>query len=225
MATMPEPVLHASMVRMSAWGAKDLLSMAAMWSVMMAAMMLPSALPMVLMFAAVQRKRREADSPYVRTGVFLLGYLIVWSAFSLLATLAQWGLHSAALLSPAMMLASPVLAAVVLAAAGAFQWTPLKDACLTQCSSPLSFIMTQWREGAGGAVTMGLRHGLFCVGCCGLLMAVLFVTGVMNLLWVGLIAAFVLAEKSLPRRRWISRLSGAALVAWGIWVAGVSWAS
>lgn len=207
MASMPEPVMHASMPQMSSWGPRDFLSTLAMWWVMMAAMMVPSAAPMVLMFAAVYRKRRESDSPYVPTGVFLLGYLIVWSAFSGLATLAQWGLHTAALLSPAMMFASPMIAAAFLVAAGVFQWTPLKDACLTQCSSPLSFIMTQWREGTAGAVSMGLRHGLFCVGCCGLLMALLFVTGVMNLVWVGLLAAFVLVEKVLPRHRWISRLS------------------
>lgn len=223
MASMPEPVLHASMPRMSSWGPRDLLSTLAMWSVMMAAMMIPSAAPMILMFAAVHRKRRESSAPYVPTGIFLLGYLIVWFGFSALAALAQWGLHAATLLSSAMMIASPIVAAVVLVAAGAFQWTPLKDACLTQCSSPLSFIMTQWREGAAGAVSMGLRHGLFCAGCCGLLMAILFVTGVMNLLWVALIAAFVLAEKLLPRRRWISRLSGVAIAAWGVWVGVIGW--
>jgi predicted metal-binding membrane protein len=209
---------------MSSWDPRDLLSTLAMWSVMMAAMMIPSAAPMILMFAAVHRKRRESSAPYVPTGMFVLGYLIIWVVFSALATLAQWGLHAATLLSSAMMIASPIVAAVVLVAAGVFQWTALKDACLTQCSSPLSFIMTRWREGAAGAVSMGLRHGLFCAGCCGLLMAILFVTGVMNLLWVALLAAFVLAEKLLPRRRWLSRLSGIVLAAWGVWVGVIGWA-
>jgi predicted metal-binding membrane protein len=218
MAAMPAALAHAAMPRTSSWGAGDFLSMLGMWTVMMAAMMVPSAAPMILMFAAVHRRRRAADSPYVPTGFFLLGYLLVWTAVSVLATLAQGGLHAAALLSPALVLASPVLAGLVLVAAGIFQWTPLKDACLTQCASPLSFIMTQWREGAAGAVAMGLRHGLYCAGCCGLLMALLFVTGVMNLLWLGVLALFVLVEKAMPRRRWLTRLSGAALAAAGLGV-------
>lgn len=213
------PTMHAALPSMHAWRSRDFLATLSMWIVMMAAMMLPSAAPMVLVFAAVQRKRREQSEPFVSTGVFLLGYLVVWTVFSIAATLAQWGLHAGSLLSSAMVIASPVIGGVFLIAAGIFQWTPLKDACLTQCASPLSFIMTQWREGAGGAVRMGLRHGLFCVGCCGFLMGVLFVAGVMNLLWVAAIAAFVLVEKIVPRRRWVSRLGGAALLLWGLWVA------
>lgn len=223
MAFVPAPALHASMPQMNSWGSRDLISTLLMWSVMMAAMMIPSAAPMILMFASVHRKRRESDSPYVSTGIFLLGYLLVWAGFSLLATLAQWGLHATTLLSPAMMIASPVIGGLVLVAAGVFQWTPLKDACRTQCSSPLSFVMTQWREGTGGAVAMGLRHGLFCVGCCGLLMALLFVTGIMNLLWVALIAGFVLVEKVLPSGRWLSRMSGLALFVWGLWIVAIAW--
>ncbi len=125
----------------------------------------------------------------------MLGYLIVWTLFSLMATLAQWGLHSAALLSSTMVSTSPMLGAALLIAAGLFQWTPLKSACLKHCRSPLEFLTRNWREGTGGSLLMGLRHGGVCTGCCWVLMALLFVAGVMNLLWVGLIAIFVLAEK------------------------------
>jgi len=211
--------MAAAMPRMQSWAIRDVGLIFLMWTVMMIAMMTPSAAPMILMFASVQRRRREGRSPYVSTGVFLSGYLLVWAFFSALAALAQWGLHSAALLSPMMMTTSAALGGALLAGAGIFQWTPLKQACLTRCRSPFDFIMTEWREGTGGAVAMGLRHGLICAGCCWMLMAILFVAGVMNLVWVAVIAAFVFAEKLLPRGRWVSRHSGAALVVWGAWLA------
>jgi predicted metal-binding membrane protein len=130
----------------------------------------------------------------------------------------QYFLHREAVLSDRLGLA-PLIGGSVLILAGAYQLTPLKLACLRRCRSPLGFLMTEWREGLSGAIRMGLNHGLFCIGCCWLLMAILFVTGVMNLLWVALIAAFVLAEKVAPAGRTFGRLSGVALVAWGIWIA------
>jgi predicted metal-binding membrane protein len=178
---------------------------------------------MILLFSKVQRKRREERSPHVPTAIFVAGYLAVWSLFSAGATLAQGGLQAAMLLSESTSLASPVVGGLVLMAAGAFQWTPLKDACLTRCASPLGFIMTQWREGPAGALRMGLSHGLYCLGCCALLMAILFVTGVMNLAWVAGVASFVLLEKALPGRRWPSRLGGALLLLWGAWAASFPW--
>ncbi len=203
---------------MQSWSAGQLVPLFLMWAEMMVAMMIPSAAPMVLTFATVNRKRREREEPYVLTGMFLLGYLAVWTAFSALAALAQWMLHSTALLSPMMVSTSPVLGGLLLIAAGVFQWTPLKSACLSHCRSPLSFLMTDWREGRSGAFSMGLKHGAFCTGCCWVLMALLFVAGVMNMWWVGIIAMFVLLEKAVPQGIWVGRLGGVLLVAWGVWM-------
>jgi len=186
-----------------------------MWAVMMAAMMIPSAAPMILMFARVNRERRERQRPYVPTAVFLAGYLTVWTAFSAVATLLQGALLKAALLSPMMVTTSPVLGGGLLLAAGIFQWTPLKRACLDHCRSPLSVILSEWREGTQGAFVMGLRHGAYCAGCCWTLMVLLFVAGVMNLLWVAAIAVFVLTEKAAPQGVWVGRAAGLALIAAG----------
>jgi predicted metal-binding membrane protein len=207
--------MDMAMPQMQSWGAVEYLLMFVMWAVMMAAMMIPSAAPMVLMFAGVNRKRCEQDRPYVPTAVFLAGYLTVWTAFSAAATLLQGALHQAALLSPMMVSTSPVLGGGLLLAAGVFQWTPLKRACLDHCRSPLSVIMSEWREGIQGAFVMGLRHGAYCAGCCWFLMALLFVAGVMNLLWVAVIAAFVLIEKAAPQGVWVGRAAGLALIVAG----------
>lgn len=198
------------------WLTWDVLLLLVMWVVMMAGMMVPSAAPMVLTFAMVNRRRRAMRRPYVPTGFFLLGYLLAWTLFSAAATAGQWALHAVALLSAGMASTSPFLGGVILIAAGVFQLTPLKRACLTHCRSPLAFIMADWREGPGGALWMGLRHGAFCLGCCWVLMLLLFVTGVMNLLWVAIITAFVLLEKVAPARARVSLLAGVLLIGWGI---------
>lgn len=198
------------------WGAVDFAALFVMWSVMMVGMMTPSAAPMVLMFAAINRRRREQQRSFVPTALFLLGYLIVWTAFSAAASAAQYGLHRAALISPAMVSTNRWLGAALLIVAGVFQFTPAKKRCLAHCRSPLDFLMTDWRDGQRGAIVMGLRHGAFCTGCCWLLMALLFVVGVMNLIWVAAITAFVVAEKVLPAGRWLARVGGAALILWGI---------
>jgi predicted metal-binding membrane protein len=200
------------------WGGSDLAVLFLMWAIMMVAMMVPSVAPMVLTFAAVNRKRREQERPFVPTSVFLLGYLAVWTAFSALATGAQWVLHSTTLLSASMVLTSPLAGSLCLAAAGLFQLTSLKRACLVHCRNPLAFLMTEWREGVEGAWLMGLRHGAYCLGCCWLLMALLFVAGVMNLAWVAVLSAFVLLEKILPERYRVSRISGWLLMGWGAWL-------
>ncbi len=189
------------------WGTSDFTFQYTMWAIMMVAMMTPSASPMILTFATLQRKRREQMQPYVPTSTFITGYLLVWAGFAALATTAQWGLHSAALLSPMMQSSNALLGGTILLAAALFQLTPVKYACLTSCQSPFSFIMSHWREGTGGALRMGLRHGAYCVGCCWALMALLFVTGVMSLAWVGVIAVFVLLEKMAPRVRWVAFVS------------------
>jgi predicted metal-binding membrane protein len=189
-----------------------------MWIVMMVAMMLPSAAPTILLFASVARRRRGQGVPTATAAAFTLGYLLIWAAYATVAATVQWKLHEAALLSPAMVSASPWLGGGLLVAAGVYQWLPVKDACLAHCRSPLGFLSSEWREGVSGALVMGVRHGSFCVGCCALLMALLFVVGVMNLLWVAAIAIFVLAEKLGPGGRWLGRASGLLMIAWGIWV-------
>jgi predicted metal-binding membrane protein len=204
------------------WGGMALLLLFVMWAVMMVAMMVPSAAPMVLAFLSVNHRRQTSGRPLVPVGIFLSGYLAVWTAFSAVATLAQWGLHKAALLSPTMVVTSPVLNGWLLFAAGVFQWTPLKRACLKGCRSPLSFLMSEWREGTG-AFLMGLRHGTYCLGCCWILMALLFVAGVMNLFWAAVIAMFVMAEKILMRGDLLSHITGLVLVTTGVMLMARLW--
>jgi predicted metal-binding membrane protein len=165
-----------------------------MWSVMMVAMMLPSAAPMILLFSTIERRRRQV-SPFPATAFFVVGYLAVWAAFSIAATALQWGLEQLAFLSPMMRSTNALFAATVLIAAGIYQFTPLKRACLRRCRSPLEFITQHWKR---GPFRMGLWHGSYCVGCCWMLMLLLFVGGVMNMVWVALIAMFILAEKLMP---------------------------
>jgi predicted metal-binding membrane protein len=204
-----------AMPQMQSWGAVELLLLFVMWAIMMVAMMVPSVAPLLLMFA--RANRQKGGSRVVGSaGILLLGYLLAWVGFSILATLAQWRLHRAALLSPMMVSTSSVLGGLLLVAAGVFQFTPLKRACLVRCRSPLSFLMSDWRDGQWGTFVMGLKHGAFCVGCCWMLMALLFVAGVMNLLWVVAIAVFILVEKVAPRGNLIGLIAGAALIVAGI---------
>jgi predicted metal-binding membrane protein len=204
-----------AMPQMQSWGAVELLLLFVMWAIMMVAMMVPSVAPLLLMFA--RANRQKGGSRVVGSaGILLLGYLLAWVGFSILATLAQWRLHSAALLSPMMVTTSSIFGGLLLVAAGVFQFTPLKRACLVRCRSPLSFLMSDWRDGQWGTFVMGLKHGAYCVGCCWMLMALLFVAGVMNLLWVAAIAVFILVEKVAPRGNLIGRIAGAALIVAGI---------
>jgi predicted metal-binding membrane protein len=184
-----------------------------MWAVMMVAMMLPSAAPMIDTYASINRGniRGNTGSPWM----FASGYLVVWTVFSAAATAGQIVLQRLGVLSPALI-AKPTLGALLLILAGTYQATPLKNACLTQCRSPLGFFMTGWRDGPRGALAMGLRHGVMCVGCCGALMLLLFVFGVMNLVWVAGLSIFVLLEKYLPAGNLIARISGIAMVAGGV---------
>lgn len=203
---------------LQAWPATTLLPLFFMWTVMMVAMMLPSAAPMILTFAAVARKRRAAARACAGAAVFAAGYVVVWSVFSLAAAVAQWFLHRAALLSPGMASNSAVFGGALVLAAGLFQFTPWKRACLVRCQGPLEFIMSGWREGRAGAFAMGLRHGAYCAGCCWALMALLFVLGVMNVLWIAALTLLVAAEKMMPRLRWLRPLTGLLLTGWGFWI-------
>jgi predicted metal-binding membrane protein len=197
------------------WTMSDVVLNVAIWWVMMIGMMVPSATPMILIFSAVNRSRRARDGAFVPTAVFATGYLIAWAAFALAASLAEWGLEQAALISPATQRVVPTLGAGIVIAAGLYQLTPLKNACLAHCRSPLDFVLNHWREGATGAVRMGLDHGFYCLGCCWVLMAVLFAVGVMNLLWMAVLTAFVLIEKLFPAGQWITRVSGLLLLGFG----------
>jgi predicted metal-binding membrane protein len=183
-----------------------------MWTVMMAAMMLPSATPMVLFFAALNRKRGEG----ARSLYFVAAYLALWTAFSAAATTAQWALQSFGLVSPMIVSTSAVLSGALLVIAGLFQFTPLKHACLRACRSPLGFLMSDWNDGLLGAWRMGIRHGLYCLGCCWALMALLFVGGVMNILWIAALAALVAVEKLAPRGEQVARVLGCFIIGAGI---------
>jgi len=203
------------MPAMTGWDGRDLSLVFLMWAVMMIAMMLPSAMPLLLLVTNINHGRYARKRALLGSCVFALGYLAVWSGFSALATFAQWGLLETRLVSPMMESASPGLSAALLAAAGAYEFTPLKNACLARCQSPLGYLMTAWREGISGAFAMGLRHGAYCTGCCWLLMALLFVFGVMNVAWIAALAILVLLEKLLRRPAWFARAAGATLLAWG----------
>jgi predicted metal-binding membrane protein len=191
----------------------DLMLTAALWVVMMVAMMAPSVLPTLLLYTGILRSR--AQQPFALAGSFLLGYLVIWTAFSVLAAIAQVVLRDA-------LSGAAALTALVLVAAGIYQFTSLKHACLKQCRSPQGFFMTEWREGASGALVMGIKNGIFCLVCCWLLMALLFVAGAMNLVWMVAIAIFVLVEKAAPFGEWTSRAAGIILIAaGGLMVLGV----
>lgn len=199
------------------WSTAQFLPVFLMWAIMMAAMMLPGAAPAVLVFDRLVTSRQRAGRAYAGTWWFVAGYLGTWSAFSVAAALAQSALHASAALSASMMLTHPFTGAAVLAAAGAYQLSPLKGRCLSHCRSPLEFLMLHWREGRGGAFLMGVQHGTWCVGCCWLLMSVLFVVGVMNLAWIGLMSLLVIAEKTLPHGQHLARAAGFALLGWAAW--------
>ena len=188
-----------------------------MWIVMMAAMMLPSAAPAILLVAALARQRGECHA-IVSSWQFASGYLAIWAAFSLLATGLQFALDRAGLLSGAMASGSAVLAALLLIAAGLYQWTPWKQACLRHCRSPIEFLTRYWRQGAFGPMRAGAWHGTFCLGCCWMLMGLLFVGGLMNMFWIAGLALLVLIEKLFPYGRRVSQITGVALISWGVFV-------
>ena len=199
----------------ASWGVVDVWLTFVMWLVMMVGMMTGSAAPVFLLYARTAASRSERRVPF-SVLTFGLGYFVAWAAFSVCAALGQWGLHQAAMLSPAMRASSPRLAGGLLLVAGAYQLTPLKNACLAHCRSPLGFLMTGWRDGAAGAFRMGGRHGLYCLGCCWATMTILFAVGVMNLLWVAMLAGFVLLEKTGPGGVIVARVAGAMMLIAGI---------
>ena len=216
-AGMPMEEMGGMLMAMSpaAWTPGYAALVVGMWAVMMAAMMLPSGAPMILLFATLAQRSRARGQSAGNWGLFAGGYLAIWSVFSLAAAALQFGLEEAALISSMMQTTSTALAGSALVATGLYQWTPFKQACLRRCRSPLDFIVTHWRSGARGAFAMGVRHGAYCVGCCWMLMLLLFVGGVMNMAWIAGLALFVLVEKLAPAGHWIGRVAGLLLIVWG----------
>jgi predicted metal-binding membrane protein len=191
--------------------------MVSMWWVMMIAMMVPSAAPMILLYAAIARRQREKGSDaLLPTGIFAWGYVAVWGSFSVIAAVLQWGFEAAGILSPMIMNSTSLLfSAAILVAAGLYQLTPPKQACLRHCRGPIQFLMGHWRPGRLGAFRMGVEHGAYCLGCCWALMALLFFGGVMNLYWIAGLAVIVLMEKTIPSGDTLAKVIGGLLVLWG----------
>jgi predicted metal-binding membrane protein len=222
---MPGMDMGAMAPRVRPWAAADLLFGFCMWAVMMAGMMLPSAAPVILLYARVGRQAEAQAKPFAPTGWFAGGYLLAWSGFSLLATLLQALLTRVALLTPAMASANDIMGGLILIAAGIYQATPLKDRCLANCRAPLTFIQRHggFQRRPLPSLALGLRHGLYCIGCCWALMLLLFVGGVMNLVWIASLAALVLLEKVMSEGRAISRAVGIGLFIGGLTLALEYW--
>jgi predicted metal-binding membrane protein len=217
-AMLGETEMHAAMgmSEMQSWP-RELVALFVMWAVMMVGMMLPSAAPLILLILGVYRRRDDRHTR-LNSMLFVSGYLLAWTIFSLAAASGQIALRRASLLSANMAARSGVLTAAILIITGVYQWLPIKNACLAHCRSPINFLSQHWREGLAGAVRMGFLHGLFCVGCCWALMTLLFVAGVMNLLWVAAIAVFVLVEKLSRQGLLLGRVAGVLLILWGTYV-------
>ena len=197
-----------------------------MWLLMAVAMMLPTAAPAILAFADIARAGREVVPAASRVTGFVGGYLAAWWAFGVLATLAQWVLASAAQRIPDLAAGHPLIGAAALMGAGLYQFSTIKDRCLTQCRSPMTFFLAHWRDGVSGALALGWRHGMHCVGCCWALMALMLAAGSMNLAWTAALAVVMLAEKVLPAGRSVARIVGVVLICGavvlaGTWIAGV----
>jgi predicted metal-binding membrane protein len=205
----------------SSWSLSHLAFMFAMWVVMMVGMMTPSVTPMVLLYGRLMGGDVSGAQLMKPVAWFLMGYLLAWTAFSIEAVLAQWLLESLALMSPAMSVASPRIGGLALIITGIYQWLPVKDACLAQCRAPLQFVQQHggFQASARGSLKLGFLHGYFCIGCCWALMLLLFVVGIMNLLWIAALMVYVLIEKSLPAGRTLARAAGAGAIITGIWMA------
>ncbi|MGS0682316.1 DUF2182 domain-containing protein [Shewanella sp. 125m-7] len=184
-----------TMVMSPHWHIYELTMVFIMWAVMMVGMMMPSATPMIMLFAKISRTRKQRNAEFVSSNLFILGYLLIWSLYSLGITLVQWQLHELALMTSMMQSGNSIFSGILLIVIGIYQISPLKQQCLNHCRSPLNFLMTQWQEGRLGAIKMGLKHGFYCVGCCWLLMALLLVVGVMHIGWILALSILVLLEK------------------------------
>lgn len=210
--------LNSEMIQ---WGYQEFFITLSMWFIMMTAMMLPSAMPMIFIFSTVNKKRAQYGNEFVQTWIFLSGYLFVWFLFSILTASLQWLLLNFALLSDELKIINPFFAGIVLIIAGIYQFSPVKENCLKNCQTPFNFIIGNWRYGKRGAFIMGLKHGLYCMSCCWALMLLLFIVGIMNIIWITFIALFILIEKVIVKGKWISYLSGVCLIIFGILIISI----
>lgn len=208
--------MSMNMKSVGLWNEDDLFSLFLMWTIMMAGMMLPSATPVILLVNKLNCQRKLTQKVYTHSLYFIVGYLLVWLFYCVLITLIQWGLHSVSLLSPMMNSSNDIFSGVLLIIAGFYQWSPLKQKCLQLCRTPLNMLTTQWREGISGAITLGFKHGQYCLACCWFLMTLLFVTGVMNLKWILVLTLLVMVEKCLPRGDVISKYIGCIFIVLGL---------
>ena len=202
------------------WMLTDFMLLFLMWTVMMIAMMTPSILPMLLLFTTLNAKNKANGKDTSSTMLLLFGYLFSWVLFSLVITFPQYAMHKSGLLNPMMEPSHAYIGTFMLCLAGIYQFTPFKDACLTVCQSPLSFLMNNWKDGKLGTFLIGYKHGFYCVGCCWALMLTLFALGVMNIMWVMILTLFVLFEKLAYKRPILFRqVTGIFFIAWGILLA------
>ena len=197
----------------------------AMWMVMMVAMMLPPVSPWILLYASMSTRSSEGGVAFGNTGSFVAGYFAAWACYCLAAAALQCFLQHQALMHSEKMILTGAVSGYVFVFAGLFQLTPLKEACLKHCRSPLGYFLTHWRDGPAGAFRMGIQHGIFCLGCCWVLMALCLVLGMMNLLWMAGLTLMLCVEKILPTGQWFSRIFGIVLMVWGGWIIGSRWVS
>jgi predicted metal-binding membrane protein len=205
-SALPKPHTHHS---------TSLLFVFVMWSVMMVAMMLPTAAPTILMYETIAQKKTTSHNRVSLTVIFVAGYLFMWTAYSGLAAFGQLWFQTSSLVSTQMVKSAPVVSGILLISAGIFQFTPLKYACLKHCRSPMGFFIQHWQEGWKGSFLMGLRNGMYCIGCCWALMVLMFVAGVMNTVWMAILALYILVEKLIPWGRSFSQLTGILMIVWG----------
>ncbi|PKG80931.1 hypothetical protein CXF85_21965 [Colwellia sp. 75C3] len=208
--------MSMNMAPVAMWSAFDISLLIMMWAIMMAGMMLPSALPVIMLVESINKKRKTNGLSYTPTLFFTLGYLLTWCFYSLLIAILQYALHHLELLNNMMVSDNNIFSAGLLIIAGSYQFSSFKQRCLNLCRSPLSLIASEWREGILGALTLGIKHGSYCLGCCWFLMALLFVAGVMNLTWILILTLVVLVEKLAPNGEWLSKILGLALVIYGM---------
>lgn len=219
--SMSSPVVALMMPMDAGWALKEIIAVWVMWAVMMGAMMLPSAIPMLVIHKKISAKR-DPETPTANRW-FVAAYLFAWALFCVLAAGLQWGFQRAGVLSHMLELKGTLIGGIILVAAGVFQLSPLKATCLGNCRSPMGFLLTDWRSGRAGAFQMGFKHGQYCIGCCWALMMVLFVAGVMNLTAIAVLSGIVAIEKLAPRGEFLAKLGGVAVITWGVWLVSSAW--
>lgn len=204
----------------NSWSLIDFILVFIMWIMMMIAMMLPTAAPMILTYSDILANRSDGGGRLLPLSAFIAGYLLTWGGYSLLAVAAQWGMLQSSQISEMMVGTNPLLNGTLLILAGLYQWSRLKEICLTHCRTPLQFFLSSWQSGSRGALNMGTKHGAYCVGCCWALMLLMFFFGLMNLIWIAALSVIMLAEKILPRGDLFGKGIGILFFTWGLLLFG-----